>query len=179
MRHLPTWPAWGRSCLSVFAFREKPLSQSVPICPILSLVFFVWFHMASKGPALLYDLSVLSAHLLRGGFCREQTGLKWGKYTNNSETTLSIYILIYIYIFNTLIISADPCRCHCRGRRPRQRSIGSGLFLLHWQAVQELAAPRPSGPSRSLPSTAMLLERGEGCFFPGCSFLYIYRSIDR
>ena len=84
-----------------------------------------------------------------------------------------------MYIFNTLIISADPCRCHCRGRRPRQRSIGSGLFLLHWQAVQELAAPRPSGPSRSLPSTAMLLERGEGCFFPGCSFLYIYRSIDR
>ena len=26
------------------------------------------------------------------------------------------------------VISADPCRCHCRGRRPRQRSISSGLF---------------------------------------------------
>ena len=175
-----------------------------------------------------------------------------------------------------LWLSADPCRCHCRGRRPRQRSISSGLFSFtgrqfrSWRRHDQLpfegticpAVPcsfgvakrfwafwlafepcsigvskrangsRPSGPSRSLPSftamrrvlfpelaaalgillsplegdlmssdraaarslpsfTAMLLKRGEGCFFPswrlllaslfisrygleGCVYIYIY-----
>ena len=142
MRHLPTWPAWGRTCLSVFAFREKPLSQSVPICPILSLVFFVWFRMASKGPTLLYDLSVLSAHLLRGSFCREQTGLKWGKYTNDSETTLSIYICIDVYIQYTNNIRR-PLPLPLQGEAPKTAKHRQRPVLLHWQAVQEeLTAPR-------------------------------------
>jgi len=87
--------------------------------------------MASKGPALLYDLSVLSAHLLRGGFCREQTGLKWRKYTNNSETTLSIYILIDVYIQYTNNIRR-PLPLPLQGEAPktakhRQRSVPSSL----------------------------------------------------
>ena len=79
-------------------------------------------------------------------------------------TYIAICVCIYIYIrINNLImitqvdllvdLSADPCGCHCRGKRPRQRSISSGLFSFTCQFRS--SAPRPAALRKGTISPAV------------------------
>ena len=101
------------------------LSQSVPYCPLSFSYGFVWLQ---RVPHCFMIFLFCPPTCSVAAFAES-------KPASNGESIRTIpklhYLSIYalMCIFNTLIISADPCRCHCRGRRPRQRSIGSGLFF--------------------------------------------------